>query len=77
MGLKMGGILNLCIRSQEQNAKPSSFMAGPSLVLNWIFTCKFIHSLDGQLHTSLHLTRQAHPSGSQALDSSCETRGVP
>lgn len=46
----MGDSLNLCIRSQEQNAKPSSFVAGPVLVLNWSFTCQFAHSLVGQLH---------------------------
>lgn len=45
----MGDILNLYFRSQEQNAKPSSFVAGRFPVLNWKLTCKFVHSLGGQL----------------------------
>lgn len=66
----MGDSLNLCIRSQEQNAKPSSFVAGPFLVLNWSFTCQFAHSLVGQLHRELNLALTAHEPDSQALDSS-------
>lgn len=50
MGLKMGGILNLSVRIQEQNAQPSSFMAGHLLVLHWNFIYKFVHSLVRQLH---------------------------
>lgn len=46
----MGDILNLCMRSQEQNAKPSNSMARSFLALNWTFTGKFVHSLVGQLN---------------------------
>lgn len=49
MGLNVGDILSLCTRSQEQDAKPSSFVAGPFLVLNRSFACKFVGSLAGEL----------------------------
>lgn len=35
----MGDTLTLYIRSQEKDAKQSSFSAGPFLVLNWTFPC--------------------------------------
>lgn len=38
-GVEDGRYVNLYIRSREKDAKQSSFLAGPFLVLNWTFPC--------------------------------------